>query len=188
MKKYLLIVALIYLCINANAQAYQQLNIESNTSRYERELREAQLKAEIARLKYEQEHPNSSSSNNQSSNMKTGDSGGSIFTDFYSDSYITARLAEQGYGSGNCGSEAERKSKHLKIKNKTNRSIVVTGIIKVEFCQCCCDYQCWDTEKTFEITISAGSENKVNDYYKPNSKIGIYQTLRFWIDEIKYLY
>jgi hypothetical protein len=102
---------------------------------------------------------------------------------FYSDSKITAQLRTPGYNSTtNCGQDM--KPKHLYITNKTNSTIKVSGIIKVEFCQCCCDYKCWKTEKRFEITISPNSEDKVNDYYKPDSKIGYYQTLEFWIDEV----
>ena len=102
---------------------------------------------------------------------------------FYSDSKITAQLRAPGYNSTvNCGQDM--KPKHVYITNKTNSTIKVSGIIKVEFCQCCCDYECWKTEKRFEITISPNSESQVNDYYKPDSKIGYYQTLEFWIDEV----
>jgi hypothetical protein len=186
MKKiFIILFALIGMGFSANAQAYQTLKIESNTDRYNRELEELRLKQEIERLKSGQTNQN----NNQSPNLKTGSdietNYRAFYSDVYSDTYITARLGTPGYNSTkNCG--GDMKPTHLYIKNKTNRTITVTGIIKVEFCQCCCDYQCWNTEKTFEITIPAHTENKVNDYYKPSSKIGYYQTLLFWIDEIRY--
>lgn len=102
------------------------------------------------------------------------------FTDFYSDSRITAQIRDIGYSKNNC----RVNEKHLFIKNKTNGSITVNGIIKIEFCQCAGDYKRWETQINFEIYLYPNSESRVTYYYHPESKIGYNNTLGFWIDTI----
>ena len=108
------------------------------------------------------------------------------FRDFYSDGKITAQIRDVYIGSI-C--DKFRSPKNLVIKNKTNHTITVTGIIKVEFTECpeFTDFRRLESEQRFEITIEAGEEERVDNYFRPNMtnrRGGFNQTLKFWIDEI----
>jgi len=177
MKNYLLILAvLLGGGVNAQGQTYRQLNIESNTDKYNRESEEAKHKQKLERIRQGE------SNLGNVSNTIVNPNASVLQKNSYSDGMVLAFIEKKGHQfAHNCGSNANDKHDRLQLENIGNRNISVKYSYKSVL------YDCSDIlqeEKIgyHEVTLRPG-EKYVESGYLSNGKIGY-----FFIDSFSVMY
>lgn len=107
---------------------------------------------------------------------------GQTYSRFYTNNQITAQIRAQGYKNNGVYPE------HIYIKNKTNTALTITGYMRIRFTEILRNGDRGDIQykvDTFSCTVPPCDESKVNDYFNPDLKNGVYEAVGFYIDEIK---
>jgi len=176
MKKFFLIlVAVICFGVGINAQAYQQLNIESDASRYNRELEILKLKQEIERIKQE----NTSNQDTQG-NTIVNPNANVLQKRSYSDGKALVYIENKSNSyRSNC--RGERKADELKIENISGQTITVKYCFRAVLYNC--DDNFVQEQTTYrEKTLRPGEKTSESGYLS-NGMVGYY-----YVDSFSVIY
>ena len=165
-KMVLIAITAVFIVGSANAQAYQQLNIESNSSRYNRELEELRRQQELERIRQ-----GNTTTQGAYENTIVNPNANVLQKNSYSDGKVVVYIENKSNSyRSNCG--GQRKADELIIENISNQTITVKYSFRHLLFNCN-NYQ--EEEKTTykETTLRAG-EKTIEAGYLSNGRIGYY--------------
>jgi hypothetical protein len=181
MKKLLMILTVVIgLCVDANAQAYRTINIESDASRYERELEIERRRQELERMR-----------SGQTGGQQGGIQGNTIVNpnanvlqrSSYSDGKVFVYI-ENKSNSHRSNCRGERRADELIIENISNQTITVRYSFR-HLLYNCDGYL--EQEKTTYREVTLGAREKSNESgYLSNGRIGYYFVDSFSVMYVQY--
>jgi len=177
MKNYLLILTLLFCAgTSANAQAFRQLNIESNTNRNNRELEEARHKQRLEEIRQGQ----NGTSNGNVSKTIVNPNANVLQKNSYSDGMILAYIENTANSyTSNC--RGEKKADKLVIENISGQTITVKYCFRHLLLNC--EDNLEQEKTTYREELLKPGEKHSESGYLSNGKVSYY-----YIDSFSVMY